>query len=126
MTKVIDTTAPVISPMALCVASFPVMFVPSILLWTASTTTMASSTTIPIASTKANKVSTLMVNPKASRKKNVPIIATGTAIAGIIVDLKSCRNKKTTINTNIKASIKVDFTCPVASSRRSFVLIKLV
>ena len=48
-----------------------------------------------------------MVKPNKLRKKNVPTIATGTDIAGIRVDLQSCKNMKTTINTNIKASIKV-------------------
>ena len=55
----------------------------------ASTTTIASSTTIPMASTSANRVSRLMVNPKSCIKKKVPMMATGTAIAGINVDLKS-------------------------------------
>ncbi|MNR34401.1 hypothetical protein D3C85_1521730 [compost metagenome] len=50
---------------------------------------MASSTTIPMAKIKANKVSKLMEKPNNCMKKNVPKIATGTAIAGISVDLKS-------------------------------------
>ncbi|MNL63116.1 hypothetical protein D3C87_1872090 [compost metagenome] len=50
---------------------------------------MASSTTIPIASTNAKSVSKLIVKPNKLRKKKVPIIATGTLIAGIKVDLKS-------------------------------------
>ncbi|MNL88225.1 hypothetical protein D3C87_2178050 [compost metagenome] len=50
---------------------------------------MASSTTIPMANTRANKVKRLIENPKRLIKKNVPIIETGTAIAGIKVDLKS-------------------------------------
>ena len=72
-----------------------------------STTTMASSTTIPTASTKANKVNKLMVKPKMLKKKKVPIMATGTDIAGIKVDLQSCKKTNTTINTKIKASINV-------------------
>ena len=60
----------------------------SILACTASTTTIASSTTIPMASTSAKSVSRLMENPKSMRKKNVPIMATGTAMAGISVALK--------------------------------------
>jgi hypothetical protein len=40
----------------------------------------------------ANNVSILMEKPNICRKKK-PTIATGTAIAGIKVDLKSCKNK---------------------------------
>ena len=105
-----EITALVISPIALCVASLPLIVEPSILLCTASTTTIASSTTIPIASTSAKSVSTLMVKPNTNRKKKVPIIATGTAIAGIIVERKSCKNRNTIMNTNTKASRSVDFT----------------
>ncbi len=111
--------------MALCVASLPDILEPSILPCTASTTTMASSTTIPMANTNAKSVRILMVNPNASKKKKVPTIATGTAIAGIMVERKSCKNKNTTINTNIKASINVDRTCAVLSSKRSLVLVNL-
>ncbi|MCY1540971.1 hypothetical protein D9M68_766420 [compost metagenome] len=68
---------------------------------------MASSTTIPMANTSAKSVSRFSVYPNKLRKKNVPIIATGTAIAGIRVDLKSCKNKNTTMNTKIKASMSV-------------------
>ncbi|MNY79298.1 hypothetical protein D3C86_2198690 [compost metagenome] len=50
---------------------------------------MASSTTIPMARTRANKVSRLIEKPNNCIKKNVPIIATGTAIAGIKVERKS-------------------------------------
>jgi hypothetical protein len=48
-----------------------------------------------------------MENPKRLMKKNVPKMATGTAIAGISVDLKSCKKINTTINTNAKASSNV-------------------
>ncbi|MOA30455.1 hypothetical protein D3C78_1515460 [compost metagenome] len=71
---------------------------------------MASSTTIPIESTKANMVNTLSEKPNRLRKKKVPISETGMAIAGMIVDLKSCRKIKTIIKTNIKASNRVCFT----------------
>jgi hypothetical protein len=56
---------------------------------------------------------------KQLRKKNVPTIATGTAIAGINVDLKSCRNINTTINTSIKASISVCITFSIEASKKS-------
>ncbi|MNY40141.1 hypothetical protein D3C86_1748640 [compost metagenome] len=71
---------------------------------------MASSTTIPIDSTNANMVSTLSEKPNKLRKKKVPMRETGIAIAGIMVDLKSCKKIKTIINTKINASNKVCFT----------------
>src|SRR5262245_61139440 len=52
---------------------------------TFSTTTIASSTTIPIAKTIPNKVIVLMEKPSAYRPANVPINDTGTATVGIIV-----------------------------------------
>jgi hypothetical protein len=45
-----------------------------------------------IARIMANNVSMLIEKPNICKKK-VPMIATGTAIAGIKVDLKSCKNK---------------------------------
>src|SRR5690606_3427253 len=122
ITRVIDIIAPVISSMAPCVASLADLELPSsILAWTASTTTMASSTTIPIANTKANKVNKLIEYPKTFKKKNVPIIATGTAMAGIKVDLKSCKNINTTINTSINASIKVLTTLSIEAVKNTLV-----
>ncbi|MNT96529.1 hypothetical protein D3C72_2386430 [compost metagenome] len=73
----------------------------------ASTTTMASSTTIPMANTRANIVNTLSEKPKSWRKKKVPINETGIAIAGIKVDLKSCKKMKTMIKTKMNASKSV-------------------
>ena len=52
---------------------------------TFSTTTMASSTTMPIARTMPNKVRVLIENPRASIPAKVPIKETGTATAGIMV-----------------------------------------
>ncbi len=60
---------------------------------------MASSTKRPMASTIANMVSMLMVNPKSPRMANVPRMTTGTAIVGISVarmlPRKSSMTKKT-------------------------------
>src|SRR5690554_5820315 len=76
----------------------------------ASTTTMASSTTIPIAKTSAKRVKRLIEYPNRLRKKKVPIIETNTAIAGIKVERTSCRKMNTTKNTSKKASISVTTT----------------
>ncbi len=53
-------------------------------------------------------------------KKKVPNMATRTAIAGIKVDRKSCGNRNTAMNTKIKASISVSFTCAMDSSKAYF------
>ena len=63
-TKAVATIAPDTLRIAAKVASFGLMPISSTLYSTASTTTMASSTTIPMASTKANNVKVLMVKPK--------------------------------------------------------------
>ena len=99
--------APPISFIASSVAAFGSRCSSSILACTASTTTIALSTTIPIANTKANSVIKLMEKPNNCIKKKVPIKEMGTAIAGIKVDLKSPKKTNTTNATNKKASIKV-------------------
>src|ERR1700709_1061377 len=71
---------------------------------------MASSTTIPIASTKPNMVSVFMVKPSGIKKQKVPKIETGMAKTGISVDLKFCRNKNTTSATNPSVSSSVTTT----------------
>ena len=77
--------APVIWPIALRVASRGGK--PSSLMMrsTFSTTTIASSTRMPIASTMPNIVSTLIEKPSASISAKVPISATGTTMVGISV-----------------------------------------
>ena len=81
------------SSMALIVAARG--FIPcSMWCSTDSTTTIASSTTMPIASTRPNSVRLLMLKPIASMTANVPMIATGTAIKGITADRQFCRNKQ--------------------------------
>ncbi len=52
---------------------------------TFSTTTMASSTTMPITSTMPNMVSTLIEKPSASSVAKVPSRATGTTSVGMMV-----------------------------------------
>src|SRR5690554_1937871 len=81
---------------------------------------------MPIARSKANKVNRLIVNPNKFKKKKVPIIATGIAIAGINVDRISCKKIKTTKNTKIKASIKVLTTFEMEASKNSLALTRLV
>src|SRR5690606_14426232 len=122
MTRVMEMMAPEISPMAFLEAVLAEVAPSSSLACTASTTTMASSTTIPMAKIMAKRVNILMEYPKSCRKKKVPTMATGTAMAGIRVDFKSWRNKKTTRNTRMKASIRVATTWSMEASRKSLEL----
>ncbi len=52
---------------------------------TFSTTTMASSTRMPMASTMPNMVSTLIEKPATSSTPQVPSNATGTTMVGMSV-----------------------------------------
>ena len=61
---------------------------------TFSSTTIASSTTMPIASTMPNSVSVLIEKPNSSMPANVPISDTGTASIGISVARQFCRNSE--------------------------------
>ena len=63
---------------------------------TFSTTTMASSTTMPMASTRPNSVSVLIEKPSTGITAKVPISDTGTASSGMIVARQVCRNRNTT------------------------------
>src|SRR5215831_2043720 len=74
---------------------------------TASTTTIASSTTSPIASTSPNNDSVLIENPSSGNIANVPTSDTGTASSGISVARNPCRNTNTTMITSASASNSV-------------------
>src|SRR5260221_12884257 len=68
---------------------------------------MASSTTIPMASTKPNMVRVLIVNPRGIKKQKVPKMDTGIARTGIRVDRRFCRKRKTTTATKPRVINKV-------------------
>ena len=74
---------------------------------TASTTTMASSTTMPMASTRPNIDSVLTENPSSGKKMKVPMIETGTVRSGMIVARRFWRKMNTTSVTRMSASTKV-------------------
>ena len=74
---------------------------------TFSTTTIASSTTMPIASTSPNSDRLFSENPNPAMQAIVPISDTGTATMGMIVARQFCRNTSTTMNTRTNASISV-------------------
>ena len=98
----VATIGPDTSRMASIVASRAAMPF-SIFADTASTTTMASSTTIPIASTSPSSDSVLMVKPSKGKTINAPINETGTVKVGISVERAFCRKMYTTRITRATA-----------------------
>ncbi len=74
---------------------------------TASTTTMASSTTMPMASTSPNIDSVLTEKPRSGKKMNVPMSETGTVSSGTNVARTFWRNMNTTSVTRMIASTNV-------------------
>ncbi len=80
-----------------------------------STTTMASSTTMPMASTRANRVRVLIEKPVAFITARVPISETGMARMGITAARQVCRKTITTITTSTRASSRVFCTSWIES-----------
>ena len=78
--------------------------------WMFSTTTMASSTTRPIASTIASSVNRLIEKPQASIRAAVPISDSGMVTTGMMTARNVPRNRKITTMTITTASISVCFT----------------
>ena len=74
---------------------------------TFSTTTMASSTSKPMARIMPNMVKVLMVKPHAARIPKVPSNTTGTVMVVMMVARKFCRNRNITRNTSTIASTRV-------------------
>src|SRR5215472_23241 len=111
--KAMAITGAEISFMASTVASRGERCFSSMICWTASTTIMASSTTMPIASTKPNIVSVLMEKPSNEKNAKVPMTETGIARIGINVDLQFCKKKNTTSVTNPNAISKVFTTSSI-------------
>ena len=83
---------------------------------TFSTTTIASSTSSPIASASPNNVRVLMEKPAIAKIAKVPSSTTGTAIDGIRVARQLCRNTNITITTRTMASSS-DFTTSLTERR---------
>ena len=101
---------PVISAIAFLQASRGSRGSSSMTRSTFSTTTMASSTTMPIASTSASRETVLAEYPIASITAKVPMIDTGTATRGISVVRQLPRNRNTTRTTRTMASASVRTT----------------
>src|SRR5258707_10925805 len=106
-TSEVATTAPATSfiatEAALCGSVMPSTMCRS----TFSITTIASSTTNPVASVMPNSVNVLIENPKALMNIKVPTSDTGIVIAGINVLRQSCKNKKMTAITSAMACSSV-------------------
>ena len=88
---------------------------------TFSTTTMASSTSRPMASTMANMVSMLMENPNSPSTAKVPRSTTGTAMVGISVARMLPMNRYITRNTSRIASKRVLTTSSMATLMKGVV-----
>ncbi len=82
---------------------------------TFSTTTIASSTTMPTASTRPNNVSVLIEKPSRCSTAKAPMIDTGTASSGMIDARQVCRNRITTSTTSSTASSRVAITAVIES-----------
>ena len=74
---------------------------------TASTTTMASSTTKPMASTMPSKHTVFSEKPSRGKKQKVVTSETGTAMSGMSVARQPCRKRNTTTATSTRASKSV-------------------
>ena len=120
-TSTMAITAPETSRIASSAASNGGMPSSRIRRSTFSSTTMASSTTMPMASTSANRVSVLIENPTSHRPAKAPIRDTGTAIIGISVARQVCRNRNTTPSTSSAASKMVIVTSLIEASTKRVV-----
>src|SRR6516164_1491679 len=76
---------------------------------------MASSTTMPMTRTSANRVMRFMVNPRAAMAMKAPMMVTGTVVAGTSIPRRLCRNTTITMSTRMPAMIKVSYTLAMAS-----------
>ena len=105
-TSAIATNAPPTSVIALRAASRGLR---PLSMWCsiASTTTMASSTTIPIARTTPKSETLLIENPKADIAAKVPINETGIAMSGMSAARQVWRKTSTTRTTSAIASKSV-------------------
>ena len=106
-TSVVAITGVVICVIAFSVASLADSPSSAMMRSTFSTTMMASSTTMPMASTSAKRLIVLSDMPASSSTAKVPISETGIATVGMIVARQLPRNTKTTATTSPKVIIKV-------------------
>ena len=103
-------TAPLTSSMDRIAASLGLIPFSAMLRSTFSTTTMASSTTMPIARTSPKSVTMFIEKPNSGITAKVPMSDTGIAMRGIKVALQLCKKTKTTSTTRKNASNRVVIT----------------
>ena len=118
-TSVHEITAIDTSFIACRVASWASVMPLSIFAITASTTTIASSTTVPMANTRANSVNMFSEKPASDTMANVPNSDTIMDSDGMTVALKLCRKKYTTRITRMIAMMSVSTTLWIAAKRKS-------
>ena len=118
-TSAIAINAPDTSSIVLCAASRGESPSSSIKRSIFSTTTIASSTTIPIASTMPNSERLLRLKPKPASTARLPISDTGIAMIGINAARQLCRNSSTTKATRISASTSVCSTASIEAEMYS-------
>ena len=118
-TSDVAMTGPVISAMARFVASK--LLTLSSTMWRTmfSKTTMASSTTKPVASVNPKSVSVLMLKLSSFISMNVPISDTGIVIVGIRTLCQFCRNRKMTMMTSRIAISSVTTTSLIEALTKS-------
>ena len=109
---VMEITGPTISR-APCIAACTGGLPSSRCRWMFSTTTMASSTTSPIAKTIASSVSRLKLNPAISIRLQTPISDSGMVTTGITTERNEARNRKITTITMMTASPSVFSTSSI-------------
>ena len=114
-TRPITTTAPNTSRMASMAARYELFFSSVMCRSMFSITTIASSTTIPVASTIPNRVRVLIEKPKSLTKAKVPISDTGMVMVGISVLRQFWRNRNITRTTRTMASASVRSTSLIDS-----------
>ncbi len=115
------TTAPVISDIASRAPSngaIPFSWMKRAMF---SMTTIASSTTRPVASVMPKSVSVLIEKPSTFIRKNVPSSEIGIVSAGMSVVRQSCKNKKITTTTRMIATASVMMTSLIDSLTNSVV-----
>ena len=117
-TSAMATSAPPTSSIVRCAASrgdMPWWRLRS----TSSTTTIASSTTMPMARTSPNSESVFSEKPNACSTANVPMRDTGIATSGMTDARHDCRKRTTTTTTRIAASKIVFWTSCTDSAMNS-------
>ena len=68
---------------------------------------MASSTTMPMARIRANRVIRFTVNPSPAMAMKAPMRVTGTVVAGTSMPRKFCRKRRMTTRTSTPAINRV-------------------